>query len=210
MANTTFQTNDRILILMRFILTLAAMVGFSQLAVAQSFDNGRPEDFSSSEVPSIGFIDYLYAGSIEVTAGPVLDGSSPYFVGYSTGVYTTHGVWLNALFLGVGTGFRYTNVLHKSSYYYKDTIEKYVRRTIPLYLRVSSCFGESSIRLLLSFDSGAEFILNENESDKNGMFFFCEPAVGASFLVNKRTSIISTLGWGSSFGVMNLRIGLLF
>ena len=169
----------------------------------------------------------IYEKTIELQGGPGIDKHTKFSVGAST----THGARIDNFFIGAGAGFRYTNALYYSSYGLGTSNSYDGKYLIPLYIRASYQFGNSSVKPMLSFDLGTTIDVGQNQQYKNTEGLFYEPAVGVSIAIDEKTSIFMTLGlnyqnahhtfysYGSSTsteeikgmgGTLNFKFGLTF
>ena len=136
-----------------------------------------------------------YEKSIELQGGPAFDSHTK----YSVGALTTHGARIENIFIGAGTGFRYTNALYYSSYesYYQfGTLQSKSHKSydgeylVPSYVRASYRFGSSSVRPMISFDLGTTIDVGQNQEHKNaeGLFY------GSSISIDETTTMFISVG----------------
>lgn len=133
-----------------------------------------------------------YEKSIEFGGGIGLDKLSK----YSIGISMVNGYrFNNYLYVGVGTGFKYTDALYYSSSSLRDYYESFDGKyLIPLYARIKANLTKTKVSPFLVVDAGYTFDVGQNEN-KNIEGLMIEPAFGIDFKLNEeKISLYFLLG----------------
>ncbi len=123
-----------------------------------------------------------------------------YSIGYgylSNNTFNFHMVngyrWDRYLFLGVGTGFSYSNLFYGLSGRYTDLKQRDDALMIPLYGQVKINFGTATISPYLSMNVGYMFDVTREEGDAGGLLW--QPNAGISYRVDEDKRVFFQLGF---------------